>query len=66
MKNSHEYGEWIFVNQSTNYLEPPSGDTCKCSVCGFEIDVSETYLNACPNCNIEIKEIYKTGVPVKY
>ena len=44
------YGKWEFINQTTGYLEPPYGDTCKCSECGFIIDVSETYYKHCPKC----------------
>lgn len=44
-------GKWLFINQANSYLEPPHGDTCKCSVCGYTIDASKSYLTACPNCN---------------
>ena len=49
-------GEWKFCDISTSYLEPPSGDTCECSVCGFIIDVSETNYNFCPNCGKAVRE----------
>ena len=44
------YGKWIWINQATGYMEPPYGDTCKCSECGFIIDVSETHFKHCPEC----------------
>ena len=48
-------GEWIWINQATGYLEPPYGDTCKCSLCDFVIDVSESNYNFCPNCGAKMK-----------
>ena len=49
------HGEWVFINQATNYLEPPCGDTCGCSVCGYEIDVSDTYrFRYCPICGAKM------------
>ena len=49
------HGEWVFINQATNYLEPPHGDTCGCSVCGYEIDVSDTYrFRYCPICGAKM------------
>lgn len=50
------HGEWKFCDISTSYLEPPSGDTCECSVCGFIIDVSETNYNFCPNCGADMRK----------
>lgn len=47
-------GKWEFINQSTNYLEPPIGDMCKCSECNFKIDVSETLFKFCPNCGAKM------------
>ena len=44
------HGKWIWINQATGYLEPPYGDTCKCSECGFIIDVSEAHFKHCPEC----------------
>lgn len=48
-------GKWIWINQAKGYLEPPYGDTCKCSLCEFEIDVSESNYNFCPNCGAKMK-----------
>lgn len=48
-------GEWIWINQAKGYLEPPYGDTCKCSLCEFVIDVSESNYNFCPNCGAKMK-----------
>ena len=48
-------GKWIWINQATGYLEPPYGDTCKCAICEFEIDVSETHFNYCPHCGAKMK-----------
>jgi hypothetical protein len=50
-------GKWIWINQATGYLEPPFGDTCKCSLCEFEIDVSETHYKFCPNCGAKMKGV---------
>lgn len=49
-----KHGEWIFVNHSANYLEAPCGDTCRCSICGYEIDVAETYFKRCPMCEAKM------------
>lgn len=51
-----KHGYWRFVNQATNYLEAPCGDTCHCSICGFSIDVSETHFKRCPNCGAKMDE----------
>jgi hypothetical protein len=48
-------GEWIWINQAKGYLEPPYGDTCKCSLCEFVIDISESNYNFCPNCGAKMK-----------
>jgi len=48
------HGKWIWINQATGYLEPPYGDTCKCSECEFIIDVSETHFKYCPNCGTKM------------
>lgn len=48
-------GKWIWINQATGYLEPPYGDTCKCSLCEFVIDISESNYNFCPNCGARMK-----------
>ncbi len=50
------HGEWKFIDLSRNYLEPPYGDTCECSVCGLVIDVSETNYNFCPNCGAVMRK----------
>ena len=47
-------GEWLWINQAKGYLEPPYGDTCKCSVCEFEIDVSESNWDFCPHCGAKM------------
>ena len=44
------HGEWIPIVIQESYFDPPYCDTCKCSICGYEIDVSETIYNYCPNC----------------
>lgn len=49
-----KHGYWKFINQATNYLEAPYGDTCHCSVCGFQIDVSETHFKRCPECGAKM------------
>lgn len=50
-----KHGKWIFINQATNYLESPCGDTCRCSICGYEIDVSDTYsFRYCPHCDAKM------------
>lgn len=48
-------GKWIWINQATGYLEPPYGDTCKCSLCEFVIDISESNYIFCPNCGARMK-----------
>lgn len=54
--NKSKQGKWLFINQAKGYLDPPFGDTLKCSECGFVIDVSEGYFKVCPNCGISMKE----------
>ena len=49
-----KHGKWEFINQAENYLEPPTGDMCKCSKCNFKIDVSETLFKYCPNCGAKM------------
>ena len=49
-----KHGYWKFINQATNYLEAPYGDTCHCSVCGFPIDVSEIHFKRCPDCGAKM------------
>ena len=49
-------GKWIWINQATGYMEPPYGDTCKCSECGFIIDVSEAHFKHCPECCAKMTE----------
>ena len=44
------HGMWIFINEATNFYEPPCGDTYKCSECQYIIDVADTKFNFCPNC----------------
>ena len=48
--------KWIWINQAEDYFEPPYGDTCKCSACEYEIDVSETCYRYCPMCGAKITE----------
>lgn len=48
------HGEWMPVVIQEDYFEPPYIDTCKCSICGYEIDVSETVYNYCPNCGAQM------------
>ena len=48
------HGHWIFINQAVGYLEPPYGDTFKCSLCEFVIDVSEGNYKYCPNCGAKM------------
>ena len=48
------HGEWIPIVIQENYFDPPYCDTCKCSICGYEIDVSETIYNYCPNCGAKM------------
>ena len=50
-----KHGEWEPIVKQDSYLEPPYGDTCKCSVCGYVIDVSETVYNYCPNCGADMR-----------
>ena len=49
-----KHGEWLPIVIQDNYLEPPYCDSCKCSVCEYEIDVSETVYNYCPNCGAKM------------
>ena len=51
-----KHGMWIFINEATNFYEPPCGDTCKCSECQYIIDVADTKFNYCPNCGAKMKE----------
>lgn len=48
------HGKWEFINQAVGYLEPPYGDTAKCSLCGFVIDVSEMGYKYCPDCGAKM------------
>lgn len=48
------HGEWILIVERSDYLEPPSCDTAKCSVCGRKIDVSETGFKYCPHCGAKM------------
>lgn len=50
-----KHGEWKAIVKQDNYFEPPYCDTCKCSVCGYVIDVSETVYNYCPNCGAKMR-----------
>lgn len=50
MKEKQNKGKWIWIDQAIGYLDPPYGDTCKCSLCGFVIDISNSYYKYCPNC----------------
>lgn len=43
------HGEWEPIMQELNYY-----DTCKCSVCGTVIDVSEAHYKFCPNCGAKM------------
>jgi hypothetical protein len=49
-----KHGEWKPIVTQDSYLEPPYCDTCKCSVCEYEIDVSETVYKYCPNCGAKM------------
>lgn len=49
-----KHGEWKPIVRQDNYLEPPYCDTCKCSVCEYEIDVCETVYNYCPHCGAKM------------
>ena len=49
-----KHGEWKAIVKQDNYFEPPYCDTCKCSVCGYVIDVSETVYNYCPMCGAKM------------
>lgn len=49
-----KHGEWIPIVIQESYYDPPYCDTCKCSLCGYEIDVSETVYNYCPNCGAKM------------
>ena len=48
------HGEWMPVVIQENYFDPPHCDTCKCSACEYEIDVSETVYSYCPNCGAKM------------
>ena len=48
------HGEWMPIVIQENYFDPPYCDTCKCSMCEYEIDVSETVYNYCPNCGAKM------------
>lgn len=48
-------GKWIKNIQQTSFLDPPFFDTFKCSLCGYEIDISESHHNFCPNCGAKMK-----------
>ena len=49
-----KHGEWLLIVKRSNYLELPTCDTAKCSVCGKRIDVSETYFKRCPDCGAKM------------
>lgn len=49
-----KHGEWLLIVERSDYLEPPSCDTAKCSVCGRKIDVSETGFKYCPHCGAKM------------
>ena len=49
-----KHGKWKPIVKQYNYLEPPYCDTCKCSVCNYVIDVSETFYGHCPNCGAKM------------
>ena len=48
-----KHGRWEFVNLAKSYLEAPCGDTLRCSVCNFVVDVSEQ-TPYCPNCGAKM------------
>ena len=48
------HAKWEPIVIQESYLDPPYCDTCKCSVCEYEIDVSETVYNYCPNCGAKM------------
>lgn len=48
------HGEWKPIVIQESYFDPPYCDTCKCSMCEYEIDVSETVYNYCPNCGAKM------------
>lgn len=48
------HGEWVLIVERSDYLEPPSCDTAKCSICGRKIDVSETGFKYCPYCGAKM------------
>ena len=48
------HGKWMPIVIQESYLDPPYCDTCKCSMCEYEIDVSETIYNYCPNCGAKM------------
>ena len=54
MKEKQSEGKWIWIDQAIGYLDPPYGDTCKCSLCGFVIDISNSYYKYCPNCGVRM------------
>ena len=58
-------GKWVWINQAKDYLEPPYGDTCKCSVCEYEIDVSEAHYKYCPNCGAKMNTEVTAASPVR-
>jgi hypothetical protein len=49
-----KHGEWLLIVNRSDYLEPPSCDTAKCSVCQKKIDVSETGFKYCPHCGAKM------------
>lgn len=49
-----KHGKWKPIVKQDNYFEPPYWDTCKCSVCEYEIDICETVYNYCPNCGAKM------------
>ena len=49
-----KHGEWLLIVERSDYLEPPSCDTAKCSVCGRKIDVSKTGFKYCPHCGAKM------------
>lgn len=48
------HGDWLPIVIQEGYFDPPYCDTCKCSMCGYGIDVSETVYNYCPNCGAKM------------
>ena len=51
-------GKWLWINEAKSYLEPPYGDTCECSTCGYVIDVSETGFKYCPECGTRMLGVF--------